>query len=234
MARSIGNPAANQESSWSAEMCGLRLPPNEVYPQYLPWPRVPTPGELKSLEASYLPKEGLPAVLLGENTLINAGSAVGLLSNCLGTESNGSDSACIATPEIVSDEAGFCSKIQASVGARLGFVAYRQSRQHAADPNPSEFHQVSPLIDQVHCWEELTEQYLTGSAARGHLDDPFVELVRFSATSSFHAGENGLVFVDRSPHEVGLQFRYQLVYFANDHEIVGYRTTDWLISKESN
>jgi hypothetical protein len=73
-----------------------------------------------------------------------------------------------------------------------------------------------------------------GLAVIGHLEDPFFELVSFSPGSSFRPGEVALVWVDRTPHEVDLEYRYQLVYFSDDGEIVGYRTTDWATSRERN
>ena len=128
----------------------------------------------------------------------------------------------------------FCSNIRAAAAPRLGFVAYRQSRKNSLDANPSEFHQVSPLVDRVHCWNEITSLPTGFSPTKGSLEDPFIKLVHFDLNSPFQPGEQVLVWTDRSPHEVGLEYRYQLVYFTDRGEILGDRTTGWVTSKEAN
>ncbi len=52
------------------------------------------------------------------------------------------------------------------------------------------------------------------------LADPFIKLVLLNGQQP--------VFVDRYPHEGGRQYRYQLVYFDGNGEIVSYRTSNWV------
>ena len=234
MARAIGSDNSTGSSEWSAELCGLRIPPDETYPEYLPWPVIPSPGNLESLAASYFPSEGLPAVLIGEDLVIDHQATPALLATCLGTDTLSADLPCLAGGPVTGNYSEFCPTLRAAAAPRLGFVAYRQSRANSTDLNPSEFHQVSPLIDRVQCRDEAYDSVAGGLAVIGHLEDPFFELVSFSPGSSFRPGEVALVWVDRTPHEVDLEYRYQLVYFSDDGEIVGYRTTDWATSRERN
>ena len=232
-ARSIGGEGTSGSSEWSAELCNLRLPPGQVYPDYLPWPAIPTPGNIEDLSATYLPLEGLPAVLLSEFAP-NAEHLLGPPETCLGKDSNnGNDLSCIA-PSLSSIEEDFCSKLGAAVAPRLGFVAYRQSRQDSLDGNPTEFHQVSPLVDRVHCWDEDEISGAGLPAIRGTLEDPFIEFVHFAGNSSFQPNKQALIWTDRSAHQVGLEYRYQFVYFTDRGEILGDRTTGWVTSREAN
>ncbi len=228
-ARSIGGETTSGSSEWSAELCSLRLPPGQVYPVYLPWPAIPTPGNIENLAATYLPLEGLPAVVIGEFTPNAEFPLQHLPTACLGKDGNGNDQPCIA-PLLSSTEDYFCSNLKKAVAPRLGFVAYRQSRQDPLDGNPTEFHQVSPLVDRVHCWNKALSYQTALPVIRGTLEDPFIELVHFS----FQASEQALIWTDRSPHEVGLEYRYQFVYFTDRGEILGDRTTGWVTSREAN
>ena len=237
MARSIGSDNSEESSKWSAELCGLRIPPDETYPEYLPWPVVPLPGELEEISATYFPYEGLPAVLIGDDVLIDWQLTSGVPASCLEEEDKDgqvTDLNCLPVGPVTGSYAGFCPAVRAAVAPRLGFVAYRQSRADSLDSDPSEYHQVSPLIDRIHCWEETRDSASMGLSVAGHLDDPFFELVWFSAASAYWAGEAAVVWVDRTPHEVDREYRYQLVYFSEDGEILGHRTTDWVTSREAN
>ncbi len=231
-ARSIGGETTSGSSEWSAELCSLRLPPGQVYPVYLPWPAIPTPGNIENLAATYLPLEGLPAVVIGEFTPTAEFLLPDLPTACLGKDGNGNDQPCIA-PLLSSTEDYFCSNLKKAVAPRLGFVAYRQSRQDPLDGNPTEFHQVSPLVDRVHCWNKDETSGTGLPAIRGTLEDPFIEFVHFDSISSFQP-KQALVWTDRSPHEVGLEYRYQFVYFTDRGEILGDRTTGWVTSREAN
>ncbi|MDE0887571.1 MAG: hypothetical protein OSB70_18770 [Myxococcota bacterium] len=235
MARSIGSDNSEQSSKWSAELCGLRIPPDETYPEYLPWPVIPLPGELEEIPATYFPREGLPGVLIGEDVFIDWQLTSGVPDTCLEANAGqASDLSCLPFGSVTGSYPGFCPSVRAAVAPRLGFVAYRQSRADSLDLNPSEYHQVSPLIDRIHCWEEARDSASAGSSVVGHLDDPFFELVSFSVASPYWPGEAAVVWVDRTPHEVDREYRYQLVYFSDDGEILGHRTTDWATSREAN
>ena len=237
MARSIGSDNSEESSKWSAELCGLRIPPDETYPEYLPWPVVPLPGELEEISATYFPYEGLPAVLIGDDVLIDWQLTSGVPASCLEEEDKDgqvTDLNCLPVGPVTGSYAGFCPAVRAAVAPRLGFVAYRQSRADSLDSDPSEYHQVSPLIDRIHCWEETRDSASMGLSVAGHLDDPFFELVWFSAVSPSWPLEAAVVWVDRTPHEVDREYRYQLVYFSEDGEILGHRTTDWVTSREAN
>ena len=227
-ARSIGGETTSGSSEWSAELCSLRLPPGQIYPVYLPWPAIPTPGNIENLAATYLPLEGLPAVVIGEFTS-NAEFPLQLPTTCLGQDGDGNDQPCIA-PLLSSNEPYFCSNLEKAVAPRLGFVAYRQSRKDSLDDHPTEFHQVSPLVDRVHCWNKTLSHQTALPVIEGTLEDPFIELVHFASQASEHA----LIWTDRSPHEVGLEYRYQFVYFTDRGEILGDRTTGWVTSREAN
>lgn len=245
-ARSVGPDKASGPSPWSAEVCDLRLLPGETPPTYLPWPAIQVPGEIDTLEAVYLPHEGLPAVLISDSpelgSLIFAVGS-GIFTDCLNGVGN---PPCLA--DVPADlDVGvrgygeeFCSTLRKSAEPLLGFVAYRQSREGPSDV-PSEFQQVSPLVDRLNCSETVQKNtsplLVAPEIVVGELADPLMKLTQFSNASSFHTGQTSLLFIDRSPHEVhenGPEYRYQFVYFGDDGEIVGYRTTNWLIAEEGS
>jgi len=230
-ARSVGPDKAAGPSPWSAEVCDLRLPPGETYPSYMPWPAIEVPGKIDDLEAVYLPHEGLPAVLISDSLVLSFTSSSGIFTDCLNDSKN---TPCLASVPVDLDVAirgsgaEFCSTLRQFAGPLLGFVAYRQSREGPGD-TPTEFQQVSPLVDRLNCRDEVDDALIFGE-----LDDPLMKLTQFSLTSNFHPGQTSLLFIDRSPHEAretGPEYRYQFVYFADDGEIVGYRTSNWLTAE---
>ena len=115
-----------------------------------------------------------------------------------------------------------CAGVRAAVGSSLGFVAYRQARNGG---NPTDFVQVSPLVDRMFCRVNPSDEI------QSTLDDPFVRYLDITGTPHPDFQEEVFVFVDRYPHLYGKEYRYQLVYFDAQGEIVAWRTTDWVLAQ---
>ena len=228
-ARSLNEGATGEGalSEWSALRCGFRRPPSAAVPTYLPWPETERPPYLGRMAAAYFRSDDVPVIRLG-------GALDGLFSTaqcklsvdqfaCSGPEPGpecfaGGD----AGGQTVACSPGICRGINGQLAGMLRFVAYRQSATDPADTSSwRPFVQVSPLVDHFHC--DLT------SVDRGSISfsDPFVKIVELTAPAADWAGKRA-VFIDQAPHETGRWYRYQLVYFDEQGEIVGYRDTDWL------
>ena len=143
-------------SDWTTPMCRLRLPPAEVLPEYIPWPKISVPNEMSfPLLVHYLPADQRPAVLIGapdlDNDIGRQCRFVGAAAPCR------DDIACVFDEPIGGlDCANFCQDIRESMGQHTRFVVYRQGRKKSTDV-PKPFYQVSPLIDRAFCTQACPE-----------------------------------------------------------------------------
>ncbi len=211
-------------SAWSPRRCDIRLPAGVTYPVYMPWPKIDIPGPAGTdTEATYLAADGRIVIRMGDPiTTFNACEYYDY-GTCTG-EASGGD--CFLGPDAIffTDECSdFCTDIQASRTEPLGFVAYRQWGSVADDPNASEFQQVSPLVEFVHC-----NPYEAGGIDYQTLADPFFLLAEFASPHPWAATGPQMVFLDRAPHIQQRWYRYQFVYFNARGEITNYRNSNWV------
>jgi hypothetical protein len=215
-ARSLGRNG--KVSSWSPSRCAVRLPSGEPPPQYLRWPPVEAPPVAGPLFARYLAGDGLPLVRLSSDPIELAGCDPGI-DECRESEPS---SSCFreANPDLPVHAScpDWCSRMRSASSLPFPFVAYRQSSDAGV---PSEFHQVSPLVERAFC----EPGFASGSPS---LADPFVKLLLFGAGQGQEWEGFRLVFVDRTPHIAGLRYRYQLVFFDPRGEIASVRTSPWV------
>ncbi len=214
-------------SDWSPKRCDLRLPPNVPIPEYMPWPKFDVPASSGAdLQASYLAVDERMVVRMGDPvTSLNSCEITFIGESCTGDLSG---SECIPDPAAGSlsftcDD--FCAELLASRTEPISFVAYRQWGDAPGDPTPSEFQQVSPLIDMVGCFEfPVGPPYGSGQG----MIDPFFKMIEFIAPHPWSASGYQMVFLDRAPHVEGRWYRYQFVYFDGRGEIESYRNTNWV------
>jgi hypothetical protein len=195
-------------SIWSPERCALRGDP----PEYLGWPQLPTPPDAGPLEARYLAGDGLPVVRLSDSLELEGCDP----SSVFECEAAGEGQSCFEDldGEVHAFCRDWCSRI--SIAGYRHFVAYRQSRLAGS---PGEFHQVSPLVETVFCERGIPPESI--------LADPLVKLLLFPTGHPWDGFR--LVFVDRTPHVAGREYRYQLVFFdPRGGEIASVRTSNWV------
>lgn len=81
---------------------------------------------------------------------------------------------------------------------------------------------MTPLIDRVHCERDFDLTVIF---------DPYLTLGLFKEEAEPPWPGLNVVLVDRYPREVGLELRYQLVYFDVRGEITHLRTSDWVATE---
>ena len=210
-ARSVAQTGAL--SPWSSVRCGLRLPPGEQVTDYLPWPKIDVPGQvLTDLDAEYLSDDGRAVVLL--SSPISPQNCNITLNGCDGTLGGGQ---CFSPPDFRLECENLCSTIQSGLSAPLNFIVYRQSKSGPTG-TPSDFQQVSPVIDFIQCEHVLDTFWAT--------EDPFIKPAEFKSGHPWPGTR--MVFLDRFPHLAGDFYRYQFVYLTPRGEISRYRNTDWI------
>ncbi|MEL7451163.1 MAG: hypothetical protein AAFN78_18260, partial [Pseudomonadota bacterium] len=121
----------------------------------------------------------------------------------------------------------FCGIVESAVANALGFVVYRQRSADPADPSQyTDFVQNSPLIDRIHCVSDYFGLD-TSVSGEGALLDPFLFMGDFNGTDPAWNGDH-IFYVDRQPFAMGDWYRYQLVYFDADGEIISQKNTAWI------
>ena len=127
----------------------------------------------------------------------------------------------------VGDCNNFCATVESAVAGELGFVVYRQRSADPDDPSQyGDFIQNSPLIDRIHC---ISDYFGLGDdvLGEGALLDPFLFMADFDGDLPQWPGTH-IFYVDRQPFAIGDWYRYQLVYFDGDGEIIGQKQTAWI------
>ena len=119
--------------------------------------------------------------------------------------------------------------VEAAAGSDTRMVVYRQSRTADPDgngprsPDIGPFIQVSPFLDAPFCMVDIPR-----GEAVARVWDPFFAMLGFHPGGlDPDAQEFRLYFTDRVPHQIGLEYRYQFVYFDANGEPVSYRSSKW-------
>jgi hypothetical protein len=99
------------------------------------------------------------------------------------------------------------------------FLVYRQSRRNGIVSD--EWIQVSPLIDYIHWDVNVRPNPKTPTFTR-ILNDPYIKLRQTGG------GATSFSFIDQYPYFTGVDYRYQIIYFAPDQRIVNRRQSDWV------
>jgi len=221
-----GTDAATRASDWTPKRCYTRRADADITPAYLPWPRVPAPAP----QAALVPASGNVETPLA--TIDLAGFVAIELADISGLVAEGCEQSGVAPllypplPTLICTEAARL-RAQAALQPALGFLAYRQER----DPGGSlgDWIQVAPLIEFAH-WDRIEprpsatkDDPLTAS-----LNDPWIELVPGDGDDEWR-----FLFFDRYPSDFagdgsGPAYRYQFVYFDQDHRPVAWRQSGWM------
>jgi len=215
-ARTIGRAGTGDEkeavSPWVGPRCGIRTALGEEIPEYLPWPRIESVPQGESLAALYLAADGLPVIHLTPAPSCATRSCDAPGEACLDLE---------AQAEPPSDCLGLCDALEAAIAGQVGFVAYRQERGPGVPATP--FYQVSSYVPGLFCTETINYSGVDFST----LADP---LIFYDALPALGLpwSDSSLFFVDRYPHSVDYEYRYQFVYFDDRGEITRYRTSNWV------
>ena len=210
-------------SRWSPEVCAIRLPPAAGLPRYLPWPQIATPQKVDMLETLYLGYDGVPVIEMSAPLeLGELNCATDNIPAC----QLGEEEACLSSvqnPQVLFCRERMCGELRSQMKGGLGFVVYRQTASDDAGvPSavPGDFVQVSPLIDYMHCNEiEVSDRYYMTLA------DPYLSLIDFSTQA---LNDIRVYYTDKVPHVRLGWYRYQLVYFDRQGEILNYRETQWM------
>ncbi|MCA9545872.1 MAG: hypothetical protein KC613_15820, partial [Myxococcales bacterium] len=245
-ARTVGvgpGDGGGRVSTWSSTWCGERPIPGEPLPEYLPWPAEPPVPVLAELPARLIEPDGLMAIYLGQ-----AGQSVWTPGQCTIDGQppleicEGADD-CAAPRSWAAEDCELCGRLQAALGQHGNVVVYRQHRS-GPDGAPSDFVQVSPLIDGAFCERRCVFRNIDCNrtnqvAGCGPNDatrcaerffDPYLRVLGFPEGDEWP--ERSLVFLDRAPFQAGLQYRYQLVFFDDFGELRARRDTGWLTTRE--
>ena len=216
--RAIGpNPVDGQslESDWSPERCEERRDDGTALPSYLPWPDVAAAPQGPGLRLGVLPPDN---VIYVDVAFIPQADVQTLLRNCFFPVPPDLDNL-PAFPRILCKNPGKVIA-DAIMSQALDFIVYRQSRR--ADGTTGDWIQVSPLIEFAH-WDGPVYDSKRGFTRE--LNDPYLQFRPFTP------GDNDLqtvAFVDRYPYILDTEYRYQFIYFSNDHRIESWRATDWI------
>lgn len=228
VARAVGVAPASRAgealSEASAPLC-VRREVDEENLERIPWPERPAPKDLGDMTARFQTLDQLPLVRLSDapdssvdQTCDYSVPACGDGTSCLNQHEHGP-----RTRDCAQDGPQLCQVLSASAAEELGFVAYRQSRRNR---QVGPFVQVSPLIERVHCEITRTDK-TTNNQNRFH--DPYMDIFRFSDGADWNGDH--WVFKDQYPHEAGVDYRYQLIYFDSRGEITGFRTSNWVTAQ---
>jgi len=228
--RSVGKPLSGSTdgtlSEWSAVRCDVRVPAGAVLPNYIPWPKIPTPPLGDELFDLYLQGDGLPVVRMSDAPVLFSGQCEyeSAPTNCI----IGNKQTCLskARAAVIGLCGDFCSSLRASMADKMNFVVYRQSTDNVADAlSYSEYVQVSPLVNELRCDTAISQS----ASPQGTLLDPYFSLVDFTLSPPDRNWDGlRMIYVDNAPHIGGRWYRYQFVYFGVDGEIIKERLSAWV------
>lgn len=223
-----GSDGTALSSDWSTKRCVTRTAFEETPAQYLPWPEVQGPPEDVPLTGAYVSDYRNVAPFLAMPVI----DASGLLQDSLATESE-----CVVEGEAAPVEqrqtfdtitcpSVAVARFRRQLLPELNFILYRQSRK--AGGTPSDWIQVSPLIDYVHFDREvvpLGDRELT----LWTLNDPFIKVIPLNRGDTLR-----VIYQDRYPflandlvNDALYEWRYQAVYFDEDHRPLKWRISEW-------
>lgn len=223
--KSVGPNTANapaRSSGWSAPLCETRRAQNSILPLYLPWPIVDSAVEGTPLDAEIIGTY-LGGVFFGllhvDLAPIRDLEIKAYNTNCgLGGTVEGPENTDLFSTEIWCNAYGKLNA-QSVIDNVTPFLVYRQGR--GPDGTVGDWIQVSPLIEYAH-WDSIPVVPTTDFNAE--LNDPFIKLV---ANPSAQTGWR-FVFRDNYTYLNGWDYRYQFVYFDDQHRITRWRRSDWI------
>jgi len=225
--QAIGPDSANQSarsSGWSAPLCQSRRAQASVLPTYLPWPIVDSALEGTPLDVEVI-WTFIVTVPIGifyvDLAPIRDLDIKAYNADCgLGGTVEGPPFSDLFSTEIWCNRSGSLNA-QSVVNSVTPFLVYRQSRN--PDSTVSDWIQVSPLIEYAH-WDSITA---TTQDFERELNDPYIKLV---ANPTALSGWR-FVFKDNYTYLLDWEYRYQFVYFDDDHRITRWRRSDWMLYK---
>jgi len=202
-------------SDWSAPRCVYRRSDDEDVPKYLPWPAVVDAAQGDPLRAG-VQRFGPIGLLYVDVLPIGSVDRDTLQLRCLFNPQKSiffMDAKCAEEGKLLSD---------ALLESALHFVVYRQSRREWEAE--SDWVQVSPLLEFAH-WDDYEPEDGEPKFIGRYLRDPYIKMRRDSLSEP---SPQVFAFVDRYPYGMGRSYRYQIVYFSEDHRIVRTRQSDWV------
>jgi hypothetical protein len=217
-------------SPWSAEECFTRTAIGEDVPQYLPWPTVQGATQGEPLAASLVSNfRAVPPFLnigLAESSGMIS-DVTDSISDCWIQDSPPQDF------DTYSCLSGGVARFKTLLSPELGFIVYRQSRVNAGEA--SDWVQVSPLIDYVH-FDRQVVSFGDTDLSVWTLNDPYIKTTASAGLSPVLR----VFFVDQYPFIINAdlegtqeyEWRYQIVYFDDQHRPVEWRGSDWFRSDE--
>jgi hypothetical protein len=213
--------ADSQFSEWSPLRCYMRRADAASETSYLPWPIVPGPSKGTEIDAEPLLLFGTIPVLA-----IELGEVAGLSRQCQLDVGNGLTGFPPAYDVACTD----VGRSLANVGLEpaMDFLIYRQRKD--GNGTLGDWVQVAPLIEYAH-WDILEESPETNlkDPLTSRLNDPYIELSPTDPTNDIWT----YYFIDRYPYELlapgnSTEYRYQLIYFDDEHRPVLSRLTNWI------
>lgn len=223
--KSVGPDTANQSansSGWSAPLCETRRAQSSVLPQYLPWPIVDSAVEGTPLSAEFFGFAfigGNFGILIVDVAPVPDIDIKAYNNSCgLSGTANGPPNTDLFATEIWCNRAGELNA-RSVIDGVAPFLVYRQGRSPGGQAG--DWIQVSPLIEYAH-WDSIP--VVPGTDFDAELNDPYIKLVANpTATSGWR-----FVFRDLYTYLPGWDYRYQFVYFDDDHRITRWRRSDWI------
>jgi hypothetical protein len=204
------SPAHSGESSltsgWTSPICTDK---DAALPTYLPWPEVPRTSVGEPLVFNTVSQTGLIDPGVGNSLFVDLFTMTG-------------DAACQydAPPGQVFATVGCLNEGRFNINKELSsftsFMVYRQSKNAGT---LGDWIQVSPLIEYAH-WDET----VISDRPFFILNDPFIKLYQDTGA----ADQWTFVFKDNYPFINGLDYRYQIVFFGNNHDLKSVRKSDWI------
>jgi len=226
-------------SDWSSEKCFTRTALGEDIPKYLPWPAVQGASQGEPLAATlisdYRSIQPFLSIWLHEspdlvtpNPVLNPTDCWVLQPGQLNTnDPPAADESLLRDFDSYQCLSGGVARFRSALASEMRFILYRQSRVNGG--KASDWVQVSPLIDYVHFDREIFDIGLdSGPITVWTLNDPFFRVVMDVANLA-------ILYVDQYPFLIDAdvaktqpyEWRYQTVYFDEDHRPVKWRATDW-------
>jgi len=231
-------------SDWSSERCFTRTASGEDLPEYLPWPLVAGVPQGEPLEAGFVSgfrelEPFLALQLTQSPALLPAPNGIQDFPDCEFLRPGQANSTDPIVPELVARNfdtyqclSGGFARSRSAIADSLNFILYRQSRVQGSAEPPSDWIQVSPLIDYVH-FDRRVVAISDRQISIWTLNDPYIELVD---NSDFSGNGVAVWFVDRYPFRLTrdnagaepYEWRYQAVYFDENQAPVEWRVSDWV------
>ena len=225
-------------SVWSKQRCYSRLAGGvEDLPVYLPWPVEKTATQdidlVGDLVTGFRKVPSFLSMLLTSRSGLLAGCEFLLPGQTPGglPDPNQPPGDSNRFDDLECTDAGMAA-VKAALAPQLNFILYRQSR--IVGGTAGNWIQVSPLIEYAH-FDDIPSRLRTdkdASAIEWRLNDPFV---KFLVENPASADSLTFLFLDRYPFTIAAdvfsaelhEFRYQAVYFDQDHRPVRWRQSQW-------